>query len=225
MMVLRPRTPPSSPAPLAHRYAAAGLDRDATVERLAWVPSTARSVAHPLALRSPVSCCGRKLPGLSVARRVQEFRHRLDLHVAVLQLPLDGMDHPLLERGVGWSLSTNRKELPCPASSPLASISRSRFFRSTASMMLAGRCYADGSVGMSWFVLRQDVALPNRNGGLFCCSPLGTRAFSRRPFRSVDPAAIRQAVCEEEQNRCCRCRGDLRSRRQAEHALCPGQNA
>jgi len=46
------------------------------------------------------------------------------------------MDQPLLERGVGRSLSTNRKELPCPASSPLASISRSRFFRSTVSMMV-----------------------------------------------------------------------------------------
>ena len=61
--------------------------------------------------------------------------------------------------------------------------------------------------------LRQALALPNRDGGLFCCAPLGTRTLSRRPFRSVDPAAIRQAVCEEEQDRCCRCRGDLRSRR------------
>src|SRR5690348_17643522 len=39
-MVLRPLSPPSSPAPPAHRYAAAGLDRGATVERQALVPIT-----------------------------------------------------------------------------------------------------------------------------------------------------------------------------------------
>jgi hypothetical protein len=42
--VLRPRSPPSSPAPSAHRGAALGLDRDATVERLALVPKTPQSV-------------------------------------------------------------------------------------------------------------------------------------------------------------------------------------
>jgi hypothetical protein len=31
-MVLRPCSPPSSPAPLAHRYTAAGLDRDGAVD-------------------------------------------------------------------------------------------------------------------------------------------------------------------------------------------------
>jgi len=39
-MVLRPCSPPSSPAPPAHRYTAAGLDRDGAVERLAMVPMT-----------------------------------------------------------------------------------------------------------------------------------------------------------------------------------------
>jgi hypothetical protein len=39
-IVLRSGAPPSSPAPSAHRCAAAGLDRDAPAERLALVPST-----------------------------------------------------------------------------------------------------------------------------------------------------------------------------------------
>jgi hypothetical protein len=42
--VLRPRSPPSSPAPSAHRFAALGLDRDALVEGRAEVPSTPQSV-------------------------------------------------------------------------------------------------------------------------------------------------------------------------------------
>ena len=87
-MVLRPRSPPSSPAPSAHRDAASGLDRDAAVERWAWMPSTPQSVFRGyamirLAVRSMPSCGD--LPGL--ARRCEEFCHRLDLHVAVLQLP------------------------------------------------------------------------------------------------------------------------------------------
>ena len=99
--------------------------------------------------------------GLGLVHRCDEFSHGLDLHVAVLQLPLDGMDHPLLERGVGWSLSTNRKELPCPASSPLASISRSRFFRSTASMMLAGPWPRSGTPKAQSFTAVIAVAAPS----------------------------------------------------------------
>jgi hypothetical protein len=90
VMVPRPRSPPSSPAPSAHRDAASGLDRDATVEGWAWMPSTPQSVFRGYAMIAPavrsVPSCG-DLLGLSFARRCKEFCHRLDLHVAVLQLP------------------------------------------------------------------------------------------------------------------------------------------
>ena len=95
VMVLRPRSPPSSPAPSAHRDAASGLDRDAAVERWAWMPSTPQSVFRGYAMIRPavrsVPSCG-DLLGLSFARRCKEFCHRLDLHVAALQLPFDGVD-------------------------------------------------------------------------------------------------------------------------------------
>jgi hypothetical protein len=80
-MVLRPQSPPSSPAPSAHRCAAVGLDRDTAVERWALVPSTAQPVSRRR------SCRRCDLPRLGFVRRHEEFRHRLDLHVAVLQLP------------------------------------------------------------------------------------------------------------------------------------------
>jgi len=44
-IVLRPGSPASSPAPSAHRCAAAGLDPGAPAERCAMMPSTARFVA------------------------------------------------------------------------------------------------------------------------------------------------------------------------------------
>ena len=79
--MLRPRLPPSSPAPSAYRCAAVGLDRDTTVERWAQVPSTAQSVFR----ESSSGTC--YLPRLNLALRRGELCHRLDLHVAVLQLP------------------------------------------------------------------------------------------------------------------------------------------
>jgi len=79
--VLRPRSPPSIPAPSAHRCAAAGIDRDATFERWVLVPSTPRSVFRA----SSSGTCD--LPGLGVVCRRDKLCHCLDLHVAVLQLP------------------------------------------------------------------------------------------------------------------------------------------
>ena len=82
LMVLRPRSPPSSPAPSAHRCAAEGLDRDVSIESCAYVPSTPQSVFRGWSSRT----CD--LPGLGVVCRRDKFCHCLDLHVAVLQLPL-----------------------------------------------------------------------------------------------------------------------------------------
>ena len=78
-MVLRSGSPPSSPAPPAHRGAASGLDRDAPAERVAEMPLTAHSVVR---LRR-----ARDLPGPGIARRGAEIGHCFDLHVAVLELP------------------------------------------------------------------------------------------------------------------------------------------
>ena len=49
-MVLRPRSPPSSPAPSAHRDVASGLDRDAAVAAPSPVPSIAPE--NPVSLNS-----------------------------------------------------------------------------------------------------------------------------------------------------------------------------
>ena len=40
---------------------------------------------------------------------------------------------------------------------------------------------------------------------------------------AADPACLRQAVCEAAEERCGRCRGNLRSGGAAEHALCAGE--
>ena len=56
---------------------------DATVERLALVPMKSQSVSH-----EAWSCGGCDLLGCGFIGWRDELRHRLDLHVAVLQLPL-----------------------------------------------------------------------------------------------------------------------------------------
>src|SRR6266850_8450049 len=72
--------PLSSPAPLAHRCAAAGLDSGTPDELLASMPSTAQWIAW--------NGLGgaRDLPGIGGGGRSQ-FGHDLNLHIAVLQLP------------------------------------------------------------------------------------------------------------------------------------------
>jgi hypothetical protein len=77
LIVLRSRSPPSSPAPSAPRCAALELDRGIAIEPRALVPSTPRSV----------SCRTWDLPGPGFVDRHDELCHCLDLHVAVLELP------------------------------------------------------------------------------------------------------------------------------------------
>ena len=59
------------------------VDGDATVERLALVPMKSQSVSH-----EAWSCGGCDLLGCGFIGWRDELCHRLDLHVAVLQLPL-----------------------------------------------------------------------------------------------------------------------------------------
>ena len=59
------------------------VDGDATVERLALVPMKSQSVSH-----EAWSCGGCDLLGCGFIGWRDELSHRLDLHVAVLQLPL-----------------------------------------------------------------------------------------------------------------------------------------
>jgi hypothetical protein len=66
------------------------------------MPSIAHSVARWAMPRMGFASPRRRSPE-------REIGHRFDLHVAVLELPLDGMDHPLLERGVGLEPSHQPK--------------------------------------------------------------------------------------------------------------------
>ena len=62
-------------------------------------------------------------------------------------------------------------------------------------------------------------AVSGRHGGLRQCASLGPQAAGVRSQCSVDIAAVREAVCQEQQERRGRRRGDMRGGSPTEHAL------
>ena len=72
-------------------------------------------------------------------------------------------------------------------------------------------------------VLREAAALPGRDRGLRDGASLGARADQARPRGPADAAELREALCEAAEERRGRCRGDLRGRDPADHALRRGE--
>jgi hypothetical protein len=68
-------------------------------------------------------------------------------------------------------------------------------------------------------VLCQATALLGRHGGLRLGPLLGPRDRSTWPSGTTDAASLRESVREARQNRCCRCRGNLRGGDQTHHAV------
>src|SRR5262245_3302616 len=72
--------------------------------------------------------------------------------------------------------------------------------------------------------LQKALALPGGDRGLRHVSPLVRGAAGTRPHRSADAAGLREALPEAPEERCRRCRGDLRGRCSAKHAVRRDQN-
>ena len=64
------------------------------------------------------------------------------------------------------------------------------------------------------------AALHGGHGGLRQRAPLGARDRQARACGPADPAGLREAVREAPEERCGRCRGDLRGGPAPDHALC-----
>ena len=65
--------------------------------------------------------------------------------------------------------------------------------------------------------------LPYRHGGLRHGSLLGARTHETSSLCASDAGERCEGLHQTQQERCCRCRGDLRSGATADHAFCAGQ--
>ncbi len=73
-------------------------------------------------------------------------------------------------------------------------------------------------------ILLEAATLPDRGGGLRDRSSLGSHPCSDGPRSPPDTAIVRQGFRKAGQERCARCRSDLRSRAAANHAVSTGQD-
>jgi transposase len=72
-------------------------------------------------------------------------------------------------------------------------------------------------------MLCEFAAVPGRDGSMWQRALLGKEAARIWPYGQANGAAVRQAVRQDQQARCGRCRGDLRSGDPADHAVCTDQ--
>ncbi len=93
---------------------------------------------------------------------------------------------------------------------------RPRTFSRFTAWMSAG---AQATQARPGSVFRALGALPDRNRSLRRRSLLGRQADRARSSSEDNGTAVRQAVCQDQQERLTRCRGNLRGRRASEHAI------
>ena len=72
-------------------------------------------------------------------------------------------------------------------------------------------------------LLRRSSGLPGGDRSMRYRTSLGPANRSIWPSGAADPPVLRQTLCSSQQDRCCRCRGDLRGGRATEHAFRTGE--
>src|SRR3954465_4363994 len=116
-------------------------------------------------------------------------------------------------------LNTTRGRRPWVRLAPSVWIWRRASFRSTEPMPQELLCSASGCGGARFARSWRSSPLHRRHGGLRQRPLLGPRDRHARACCPADPAGICQAVRQAAEEKCHRCRGDLRGRPTPDHAL------